>query len=246
MGGDSTEGPRADVFATTRWTVVLEAGRRDSPQAERALEELCRMYWYPLYAFVRRQGHSRQDAEDLTQGFFARFLERSYLHQVASDKGRFRAFLLASLKHYLANESDRATAKKRGGGQKPLSLEWQAADSRYQIEPADPLSPDKLYDRAWATMLLENVIRRLRTETAAEGKATLFTRLRPFLMVGSDSISYPEAARELGLSEGAVRVAVHRLRRRYREMLRAEVAQTISDPAMLQAELQVLFTAFSD
>lgn len=235
-----------DIFATTHWTVVLSAGRRATPEADRALEELCRIYWYPLYAYVRRQGHSKEDAEDLTQGFFARFLERNYLEGLSSKKGRFRAFLLAALKHFLANEYDRATSQKRGGGLAPLSLDWQDADARYHVEPADQLSPDKLYDRAWAMTLLELVIARLRDECAAQSKARVFEQLRPFLMVGQSDIPYAQAAASLGWNEGAARVAVHRLRKRYRELLRAEIAQTLSEPASIEDELGVLFQAFAD
>ena len=241
----STPAP-GDIFATTHWTVVLAAGRRSTPQSDRALEELCRAYWYPLYAYVRRHGHSKEDAEDLTQGFFAAFLKRNYLGDVRSEKGRFRAFLLAALKHFLANEYDRASRQKRGGGQTPLSLDWQDADTRYQIDPPDQLSPDKLYDRAWATTLLEQVIGRLRAECVAEGKANAFEQLKPFLTVGKGDLPYAEAAASLGLNEGAARVAVHRLRRRYRELLREQIAQTLSDPADLEEELRALFRAFGD
>ena len=235
-----------DIFATTHWTVVLAASRRSAPEADRALEELCRTYWYPLYAYVRRQGYSKEDAEDLTQGFFARFLERNYLEAVSSEKGRFRAFLLAALKHFLANEHDRAGRQKRGGGVAPLSLDWQDADTRYRIDPSDQLSPDRLYDRAWATTLLEQVIARLRAECLSEGKAKVFEQLKPFLMAGKDDIPYAQAATSLGVNEGAARVAVHRLRRRYRELLRQEVAQTLSDPADLEEELRALFRAFTE
>jgi DNA-directed RNA polymerase specialized sigma24 family protein len=235
-----------DVFATTHWTVVLAAGRRSTPQAERALEELCRTYWYPLYAYVRRQGHAKEDAEDLTQGFFASFLRRNYLEGVSSEKGRFRAFLLGALKHFLANEHDRAVCQKRGGGTAPLSLDWQEADSRYRIDPADRLSPDKLYDRAWAVTLLEQVITRLRQECAADGKAGVFEELKPFLMAGKGDIPYAQAAARLGVNEGAARVAVHRLRKRYRELLRLEIAQTLADPADLDEEMRALFRAFGD
>jgi DNA-directed RNA polymerase specialized sigma24 family protein len=242
----SAKASSGDVFATTHWTVVLAAGRRSTPQADGALEELCRVYWYPLYAYVRRRGHTREDAEDLTQGFFARFLERNYLDGVSSNKGRFRAFLLAALKHYLSNERDRATRQKRGGREKALSLDWEDAETRYQIEPADRVSPDKLYDRAWAVMLLEKVIGRLRDESAAEGKTTLFECLKPFLMIGKGAIPHAKAAADLGLNEGAARVAVHRLRRRYRQLLRDEIAQTLSDPAAVEDELRALFGAFAD
>jgi RNA polymerase sigma factor (sigma-70 family) len=231
------------VFATTHWTAVLAAGRRSSPQADGALEELCRTYWYPLYAYVRRHGHSREDAEDLTQGFFARLLEKNYLEGVSSDKGKFRSFLLMAVKRFLANEWDRANRQKRGGGATLLSLDWQDADQRYQINPVDTLSPDKLYDRAWAVTVLEQVITRLRDESAAEGKAKLYEQLKAFLMVGKSDIPYAQTAAALELSEGAVRVAVHRLRHRYRELLRKEIAQTLSDPAQVDEEMQALFSA---
>lgn len=240
----STAAPR-EIFATTRWTVVLAAGRKSTPQGDMALEELCRIYWFPLYAYVRRQGHSKEDAEDLTQAFFARFLEKNYLEGLSSERGKFRAFLLASLKHFLANEWDRAHRQKRGGGVTPLSLDWQDAETRYQIDPADHLSPDRLFDRAWAVALLERVIARLRDECLAEGRADLFDRTKLFLTVGKSAIPYAQAAAELGLGEGAVRVAVHRLRKRYRELLREEVAQTLSDPAQVEEEMRALFSAFA-
>jgi RNA polymerase sigma factor (sigma-70 family) len=240
-----TTGPAGGIFATTHWTVVLAAGRGDSRQADVALEELCRTYWYPLYAYVRRHGHSREDAEDLTQGFFARLLEKNYLEGITSDKGRFRAFLLVALKRFLANEWDRANTQKRGGGVIPLSLDWQDAEMRYQINPAHNLSPDKLYDRAWAVIVLERVITRLRDENGADGKAGQYEQLKPFLMVGKGEIPYGQAAAELKMSEGAVRVAVHRLRRRYRELLRDEIAQTLANPAQADEEMQALFSALA-
>lgn len=242
----SNPSPAAGCFVTTRWTVVLAAGHGRTPQADLALEELCRVYWYPLYAYVRHQGHSKEDAEDLTQAFFARFLEKNYLERLSSEQGKFRAFLLASLKNFLANAWDRASRQKRGGGVAPLSLDWQTADTRYQIEPADRLSPDKLYDRAWAVALLERVITRLQTECASEGKAKLFEQTKAFLTMGKGAIPYAQAAQPLKMDEGAVRVAVHRLRRRYRELLREEIAQTLSDPAQVEEEMRALFSAFAE
>ncbi len=233
------------IFATTQWTVVLAAWSGDSPQALVALEELCRSYWYPLYAYVRRHGHSREDAEDLTQGFFARLLEKNYLEGIRSGKGKFRAFLLVALKRFLANEWDRANRQKRGGGVLPLSLDWQDADQRYQINPAHNLSPDKLYDRAWAVTVLEQVIRRLRDENEADGRARLYEQLKPFLMVGKSEVPYAQAADALGLAEGAVRVAVHRLRRRYQELLREQIVQTLADPAQADEEMQALLDALA-
>ena len=224
---------------------MLAAGSRSTPNADVALEELCRTYWYPLYAYVRRHGHSREAAEDLTQSFFARFLKKNYLEKLQAEHGKFRAFLIASLKHFLANEWDRGHRQKRGGGVPPLSLDWRDADARYQIDPADDLSPDKMYDRAWAVTLLERVIRRLREEHGADGKALLFERLKPFLMLGRGDIPYARAAAELATTEGAARVAVHRLRRRYRELLREEIGQTLSDPAQADEEMRALFSAFA-
>jgi RNA polymerase sigma-70 factor (ECF subfamily) len=235
----------SDVFGTTRWTVVLAAGRGLAPQASLALEELCRTYWYPLYVYVRRKTTSREDAEDLTQSFFARFLEKNYLENLSSEKGRFRAFLLASLKHFLANEWDRANRQKRGGGVPHLSLDWQGAETRYQIDPPDHLSPDKLYDRAWAMTLLDRVIARLRTEHVEDGKTGLFDVLKPFLMADKSTIPYAEAAASLGMAEPAVRVAVHRMRKRYRELLREEIAHTLSDPSQADQEIAALFSAFA-
>jgi len=236
----------SDVFATTHWTVVLAAGRKSAPQADAALEELCRIYWYPLYAYVRRQTPTKEDAEDLTQAFFARFLEKNYLEKLNSEKGKFRAFLLASLKHFLANEWDKANSLKRGGGLAPLSLDWQNADTKYQIDPPDNLSPDKIYDRAWAVTLLERVIQHLREENEADGNLTIFEQLKPFLMVGKSAIPYSQSAEVLGMTESAVRVTVHRLRKRYRELLRAEIAQTLSDPEQVEEEMRSLFSAFSE
>lgn len=240
-GNRSTPG----IFATTHWTAVLAAGCGHPGQAQAALEELCHTYWYPLYAYVRRQGHSREDAEDLTQGFFARLLEKNYLDGVTSEKGKFRSFLLMALKRFLANEWDRANRQKRGGGIQPLSLDWQDAETRYQINPAHDLSPDKLYDRAWAVVVLEHVIMRLQAESKAEGKAALYDQLKPFLMVGKGEIPYAEAAISMNMSEGAVRVAVHRFRRRYRELLRDEITQTLANPAHADEEMQALFSALS-
>lgn len=236
----------ADIFLTTRWTVVLTAGRSSAPQAQRALEELCATYWYPLYAYTRRQGHAREDAEDLVQGFFARFLEKNFLSGLTAEKGKFRAFLLASLKHFLANEHDRATRQKRGGGALHLSLDWQAADARYHSDFADPLAPDKLYDRAWAVTILERVVAQLRQEAVAEGKLNLFEQLKPYLTLAKGERPYAQTAATLALSEGTLRVAVHRLRRRYREALREEIVQTLSHPEQIEEEMRALRQAFSE
>ena len=230
---------------TTRWTVVLHAGRKSSPQSDRALGELCQTYWYPLYAYVRRQGHSKEDAEDLAQAFFAKFLEKNYLEGLSAERGKFRAFLLASLKHFLANEWDKTQRQKRGGGVTMLSLDWQNADERFHLDPPDPASPDKTFDREWALALLERVITRLRAECEADDKAKLFEQAKGYLMVGESAIPYAQAAQALGVDEGAVRVAVHRLRKRYRELLRDEIAQTLDDPAQVAEELRSLQAALA-
>lgn len=235
----------ADFFATTRWTMVVAAGQRSTPESDLALEELCRTYWYPLYAYVRRRGHTKEDAEDLTQAFFARLLEKNSLQGLSSERGKFRAFLLAALKHFLANEWDRASRQKRGGGSVHLSLDWESGDERYQCEVVDTLSPDLQYDRAWAVTLLERVVARLREEHVAEQKAELFDVLKPFLTMEKGAIPYAEVASRLDMSEGAARVAVHRLRQRYREVLRAEIAQTLADASAVAEELQALFASFA-
>jgi RNA polymerase sigma-70 factor (ECF subfamily) len=206
---------------------------------------LCRTYWFPLYAYVRRRGHSKEDAEDLTQAFFTRFLEKNCLEGLSAERGRFRAFLLASLKHFLANEWDRSQRQKRGGHVPHLSLDWQTADTQFQI--ADPAGPtaEQAFDREWAVALLGKVIERLARECEAEGRGQQFAELKIFLTAGQGEGSQANAARALGLSPGAVRVAGHRLRKRYRQLLRDEIAQTLADPAQVDEEMRALFGAFS-
>lgn len=235
---------RGDIFATTHWTVVLAASRRTDPHAQAALEELCRTYWFPLYAYVRRRGHTKEDAEDLTQAFFARFLQKNYLADLRSNQGLFRAFLLATLKHFLANEWDKSHRQKRGGDLPHLSLDWQSADLQFQAAESTELSPDRAFDREWAVALLARVIQRLGAECAAETRKFHFERLREFLTAGKGEASYAEAARDLGLDETAVRVAVHRLRKRYRQLLRAEIANTLAEPEQVEEEMRALFGAF--
>jgi RNA polymerase sigma-70 factor (ECF subfamily) len=222
----------------------MQAGT-DSPSARQALETLCRNYWYPLYAYVRRQGHGPHDAQDLTQAFFARLLEKNYLADVQREKGRFRSFLLASLKHFLANEWDRERALKRGGGQRLIALDDDSAESRYKLEPKDDLSADKIYERRWALTLLDQVLSRLRSEFEADGKLQEFEVLKQYLSAGRTSVSYALAAERLGTTEGAVKVAVHRLRKRYRELLRAEIGQTVATASEIEAEIRYLFAALS-
>jgi RNA polymerase sigma factor (sigma-70 family) len=234
-----------DIFATTHWTVVLAAGRRHTPQSDGALEELCRTYWFPLYAYVRRRGHTKEDAEDFVQEFFARFLEKNYLAGLSAERGRFRAFLLAALKHFLANEWDKSQAQKRGGGAAHLSLDWQTADTKFQVAATNEPSPDKAFDREWALALLAKVIERLQQECAADGKAKLFEQLKIFLTAGKGALSHTDAAKKLGMDKTAVRVAVHRLRKRYRQLLRDEISQTLADESQVDEEMRALFGAFA-
>jgi RNA polymerase sigma factor (sigma-70 family) len=235
---------RGDIFATTHWTVVLAAGKRHTPQSDRALEELCRTYWFPLYAYVRRRGHNKEDAEDSVQEFFARFLAKNYLAGLSAERGRFRAFLLASLKHFLINEWKKSQRLKRGGGEKILSLDWQTADTKFQVAATNEPSPDKVFDREWALALLAKVIERLQTECEADGKTKLFEQLKIFLTVGKGAWSHADAAKNLGMDETAVRVAVHRLRKRYRILLREEISQTLTDATDVDEEMRALFGAF--
>jgi len=228
------------VFVTTHWSVVLSARKQDSPQSAAALEALCRTYWYPLYAYVRRQGHSPHDSQDLTQEFFARLLQKDYLKAALREKGRFRTFLIVALKRFLANEWDRLRAQKRGGGQALLALDTESAEDRYRIEPPEGATAERLFERRWALTLLDRTMTRLREEFTASGKREEFKRLKACLTADRGEISYAEIARALGQSEGTVRVAVHRLRKRFREVFREEIAQTVSSPEEIESEVRYL------
>jgi RNA polymerase sigma-70 factor (ECF subfamily) len=225
--------------------VVLSARDPASSLSERALEELCRAYWGPLYAYLRRQGRSPHDAQDLTQEFFVRLLHKNYLHAVDREKGRFRTFLLVALRRFLADESDRAHAQKRGGGVACLSLDAEAAEHRYGAEPVDTLTPERLYERHWALALLDRTMARLRQEFVASGEAEEFAILKTFLTAEKGAISYTEVAPQLGLTEGALRVAAHRLRRRYRDLVREEIAHTVADPTEIEEEVRHLMAVLS-
>ncbi len=240
--------PRADpssaggeIFATTHWSIIVSA-KGDSSGAHDSLAKLCAAYWYPLYAFVRRQGKSEHDAQDLTQEFFARLLEKGWLDGVERERGRFRSWLLASMKHFLANEWDRNRARKRGGGAVLFSFDGLDAESRMLHEPATD-SPEKIYDRRWAMTLLDQVMARLRTEMAGTGKLAHFEALK-FCLTGEKS-AYAEVGARLAMSEGAVKVAVHRMRERYRALLRAEIAETVAGPGEIEDELRALLAALS-
>jgi RNA polymerase sigma-70 factor (ECF subfamily) len=235
-----------DWFTSTHWSVVLAAGQSESPAAQRALEKLCCTYWYPLYAYVRRQGHSPHDAQDLTQGFFAQVLERNDFGQVDRQKGKFRAFLVASLKHYLSDQRDRERAAKRGGQRKILSLDEHSAEERYRLEPADEASPDKLFGRRWALTTLDEAVCRLRKEYRDTGKGGLFEQLQDFLSGALEASSYGDAASRLGMTESTLKSYVHRLRQRNREILREVIADTVASREQIDEELQDLFAALAD
>lgn len=233
-----------DHFATTHWTMVMNAGRTGTAEAEKALAGLCEAYWFPLYAYIRRHGRSKEDAEDLTQAFFLRLLDRGDFAGLDDGRGRFRAFLLASVKHFLANEWDKASAVKRGGSITHLSLDWQSADTRFGIADQGNMAPDREFDREWALTLLARVLGTLEEEFSRQGRSAEFMVLKSFLTSGKGEIPYEEAARLLEMDSGAVRVRVHRLRKRYRELLKQEIAGTLTDLEMVDEELAVLLGAF--
>src|SRR5262245_52763539 len=235
----------ASAFATTHWSVVLEASDIAAPGAQEALEKLCHTYWYPLYAYVRRCGNGMPEAEDLTQEFFARLLRGNFLQNVSPDKGRFRSFLLASLKNFLANEWDRTQTQKRGGGLSPIPLDWQNAENRYALEPIDTATPETLYERRWALTLMEQVMCRLRQEYTQNQKGELFDELKGFLSGEAKPITYAQLAAQHGVSESAVKMSVLRLRQRYGELLRQEIAQTIATPEEVEEEIRHLIATVS-
>ena len=232
--------PQSPIFATTRWTLVLKAGDAASGEQADALAQLCQTYWYPLYAFIRRQGSSVEQAQDLTQGFFARLLERNYLDRADRDKGKFRWFLLGALKHFLSNQREHDRAAKRGGTTIHLPLDEILAEKRYQLEPSTDLTPDKIYERAWAMTLLARVRQQLREHYEEAGKHERYEKLECLLPGTHEKRSYTELASELGLSEGALRVELHRLKATYRQLLRAEIAHTVSAPTEIDEELREL------
>ncbi len=231
----------AMAFRTTHWSVVLAAREQDDSAAAReALGSLCSTYWYPLYAFIRRQGNSPHEAEDLTQEFFRNFLERDSLRNVAPAGGKFRSFLLACLKHFLANQRERAQAQRRGGGRQVIPLEAGSGETQYSLEPADNLTPEVLFERRWAMTVLEHAHKRLQQEYIQRQQGELFEALQGFLPGGRGGDSRPEAAAKQGMSAGALDVAIHRLRQRFGGCLREEVRQTVSSPDEAEEEIHYL------
>lgn len=237
------------LFATTRWSLVLQA--RDKGASQSALADLCIAYWYPLYAFIRRRSRDGHEAQDRTQSFFARLVEPDFFDDVAPERGRFRAFLLAAIKHFLSNESDRERAEKRGGGRKQITLDvvqfdWDSGESRFLTEPAHNLTAERLFERQWALALLGRVLSRLRDDQIAHGKQTQFEILQPFLSLDRDRAIYADAARQLNMTESATRVAAHRLRQRYRSLLRNEISQTVATPQDVDDEIRHLFEVLAN
>jgi RNA polymerase sigma-70 factor (ECF subfamily) len=236
---------RNPIFATTHWSVVLKAGQSDTTQARDALATLCQAYWYPLYAYVRRRGHSVHDAQDLTQAFFARLLERHWVGDAKQERGRFRTFLLTAMSRFLSDEWDKLRAQKRGGGVPLLPLQLDDGETRYGNEPADKSTPEQYFERRWALTLLDTVLQRLRTEYEHEGKSALFAALHSTLVGDRESQPYAKLAASLEMQEGAVKVAVHRLRKRYRQLLREEIAETMAEPGDIDEELRYLFAVLA-
>jgi RNA polymerase sigma factor (sigma-70 family) len=232
-------------FATTHWSVVSAAGKSSSPQHKKALEALCQSYWFPLYAFLRRLGYDNHQAEDYTQAFFAHILEKHDLRTADPKYGKFRSFLLIRLKYFLSDERDRAQAKKRGGGRKILSLNFHNAEGQYALEPADRLSPEVLFEKSWALTVLERTTDRLEAHMAGKNKQKLFDHLKVYLTTEKDVIPYKDMAAELDMTEDSIRVAVHRLRRQYRKLLRDEIAQTVADEDQIDEEMGCLFAALA-
>ncbi len=241
---DHHPSPSNDFFATTHWSVVLRAKEEDETNAHKALSELCQTYWYPLYAYVRRRGYNSHDAEDLTQGFFTRLLKLNSFADIRKERGKFRSFLMASMKHYLADEWDKASAQKRAV-EKTISLDAEKAEHRYLIEPIDEATPERLFERQWALTLLESVVRRLNKEYDASGHGVLFGKLRFAIMGDKSAVPYAELAKDLRMTEESVRVAVHRIRQRYRQVLREEISHTVTTESEVSDEINYLRSILS-
>jgi RNA polymerase sigma-70 factor (ECF subfamily) len=236
--------PPPGRFLTTRWSLIVAAQQPGETQAREALAELCRLYWYPLYAYIRRRGHDAGAAEDLTQAFFTHLIEKHALESVSPERGRFRSFLLTACQHFLANERERANALKRGGG-RVVSLDLSDADGRYRQEPDHDQTAERLFERRWALSLLEQALQQLRSEYESAGKGSLFETLKGLLM-GDGGKSYAVLGEELGLTEGAIKTAVHRLRKRYGEVLRAQIRETVMTEAEIDEEVRALFEALGN
>lgn len=228
------------IFHTTQWSVVLSAANPDAVQARGALEHLCRIYWYPIYAYIRRKGFSAEDGQDLTQSFFEHLLKREFLRHISPEKGKFRSFLQASLNYFLSDYRDRIGAVKRGGGAQIIPLDFMEAENRYRYEPQEAMGPDKLFERKWAQALLDQVLSRLEEEFKKAGKAELFRQLSVHMVEGVKEQTYGATGKSLGQSEESVKKAVHRMRRRYYQLFRSEIAHTVADEGEVEEELRYL------
>jgi len=240
MSSSTTGDPQ---FHTTHWSMVVAAAGHEGECSQAALTDLCQAYWYPLYAFLRRRGNSAEDARDLTQGFFAALLEKGYLADADPERGRFRSFLLTAVARFASKECDKATAQKRGGGRQILSIDFRDGEQRYLREPADNWTPERIFERRWALTLLDRTLTQLRQEHEASGKLAHFEVLKIFLTGQTGAPPLRQLAEQLGITEGAVKVAVHRLREKYRELLRAEIAQTVATQEDVDDELSLLLAA---
>lgn len=229
-------------FATTHWSIVISAGHHSSPDSKRALASLCETYWYPLYAYVRRRVVDVSEAHDLTQAFFSELLEKNYVGSALPERGPFRAFLLTAFKHFLSKQWEKAKAQKRGGGRAPISLDFESADSRFSLEPAAGLTAEQIYDQQWTITLLGQIMERLERELRRSGKAEQFEELKGFLIGDHTGNTYAQVAVKLNLTEAAAKKAASRMRRRYRELLREEIAQTVEEPGEVADEIRKLFT----
>jgi RNA polymerase sigma-70 factor (ECF subfamily) len=244
MSAESESRPRPG-FATTHWSVVLAAGAADTEPARRALSQLCESYWYPLYAYLRRRGHDFEEARDLTQGFFAHLLGKGDIRLADPARGRFRSFLLTACKNYVLNRAEELRALKRGGGRELLSLDFEEAEGRFRLEAVEHDTPETLYEAAWARELLEHVVDRLRRDYQERGQAALFRALEVDLAGAAGGRTYADKARDLDMSEAAVKTAAHRMRKRFQDLLRAEIAETLVEPAEVESEIRALFEALS-
>jgi RNA polymerase sigma factor (sigma-70 family) len=247
VNGEETTGkPKVEAaFTTTHWSVVLNAAEKTSPEADRALAQLCEVYWYPLYVYVRRQGYNADDAKDLTQEFFSRLLEKNYLRTIDRQKGKFRSFLLAAMEHFLAKHWRDSHRLKRGGGHTILSLDDDTAEGRYRIEPAQEATAERMFERRWALTLINQALERLRGEFLLAKRLPLFEALQPFLSGDRPDMTYAQSGAQLDMSEGAIKVAVHRLRARYGELVREEIAKTVASADEVEQELRYLIEVIS-
>ena len=246
VAGELSPTEKASWFTTTHWSLILQARDPSSTEAAAALDRLCRIYWYPLYAFLRREGKDQETAKDLTQGFFLRLFARKDFETVRREKGKFRSFLLKSLKHFLADEWDKAKALKRGGDKTVVSLDDQDAEQRYRLEPVENIGPDKLYDRRWALTVLDEAAKRARAEYQASGRGEMYEHLRKHLSEGPDTPTCAETARRLETTENTVKSWILRLRKRNRELVREVIAETVAVPEQIDDELRSLFAALTN